>query len=374
MKFSKLFGFAVVALAAVICSTPELDAQGREGQGREGQGQGRGAGQGRGQQGRGQQGRGQQGRGQQGRGGGFGSTRGGSTSLLGLCAIEAVQKEIDLVDEQKTDLDKLRASQREARGDRTNNRTSSFDREAYQKASEEERRKMIEDARAARDAPEAVKKREAEAATRAKESAERQKKEDAKVAEILLPPQLARVKEIRIQLMGLRALSDTEVIAELKITAAQQKQIKEIPEKAQEASREKMREAFSNIRDLSREERTKAFTDFRAQAETQRKENDTKVLAVLSGKQKTDFETMKGKAFKMPERQAGQRGAQGRGAQGRGTQGRGTQGRGTGGRGGDAAPSRGTQGRGTGGRGGDAAPSRGTQGRDNPAPEKKDEN
>ena len=78
-----------------------------------------------------------------------------------------MQKEIDLVDEQKTDLDKLRASQREARGDRTNNRTnnrtSSFDREAYQKASEEERRKMIEDARAARDAPEAVKKREAEA-------------------------------------------------------------------------------------------------------------------------------------------------------------------------------------------------------------------
>ena len=348
MKLSKLLAFAVVALAAVICSTPELDAQGREGQG-----QGRGAGQG---QGRGQQGRGQQGRGQQGRGGGFGSTRGGGTSLLGLCAIEAVQKEIDLVDEQKTDLHKLRASQREARGDRTNNRTSSFDREAYQKATPEEREKMIADARAARDAPEAVKKREAEAATRAKEAAERQKKEDAKVAEILLPPQLARVKEIRIQLMGLRALSDTEVIAKLKITAAQQKQIKEIPEKAQEASREKMREAFSNIRDLSREERTKAFSDFRAQAETQQKDIDTKVLAVLSGKQKTDFTTMKGKAFKMPERQ--------RGAQGRGTQGRGTQGRG-----GEGQPSRGT-----GGRGGDAAPSRGTQGRDNPTPEKKDEN
>jgi hypothetical protein len=337
MKFSKLFGFAVVALAAVVCSTPELDAQGREGQG-----QGRGAGQG--------QGRGQQGRGQQGRGGGIGGSRGGSTSLLGLCSIEAVQKEIDLVDEQKTDLDKLRTSQREARGDRT----GGVDFRALRELPEEERNaKMAE-------------LREKSAADRAK----REKAENAKVAEILLPPQLARVKEIRIQMMGLRALSDQEVIAALKITAAQQKQIKEIPEKAQEASREKMREAFSNLRDLSREERTEAFTKFRSQAETQQKEVETKVLAVLSGKQKTDFGAMKGKAFKMPERQ---RGAQGRGTQGRGTQGRGTQGRGTGGRGGDA-PSRGTQGRGTGGRGGDAAPSRGTQGRDNPAPEKKDEN
>ena len=345
MRLSNLFMSAIIVLAAVMCSTPDLDAQGREGQGQGGRqgraGQGQGQGQGRAGQGRGQQGRGQQGRGQQGRGGGFGSSRGGSTSLLGLCSIEAVQKEIDLVDEQKTDLDKLRTSQREARGDRT----GGVDFRALRELPEEERNaKMAE-------------LREKSAADRAK----REKAENAKVAEILLPPQLARVKEIRIQMMGLRALGDQEVITELKITAAQQKQIKEIPEKAQEESRAKMREAFSNLRDLSREERTEAFTKFRAQAETQQKEVETKVLAVLSGKQKTDFETMKGKAFKMPERQ-------------RGAQGRGTQGRGTGGRGGDAAPSRGTQGRGTGGRGGDAAPSRGTQGRDNPAPEKKDEN
>ena len=367
MKFSKLFAFAVVALAAVICSTPELDAQGREGQG-----QGRGAGQGRGQQGRGQQGRGQQGRGQQGRGGGFGSTRGGGTTLLGLCQNASVQKEIDLVDEQKTDLDKLRTSQEAARrsrtSDRTSNRTSSFDREAYQKASEEERRKMIEDARAARNAPEAVKKREAEAATRAKESSERQKKEDAKVAEILLPPQLARVKEIRIQLMGLRALSDTEVIAKLSITSAQQKQIKDIPEKAQEASSKTREEAMAKLREAPQEERRELmqqlFSGFREKAEAQQKETDAKVLAVLSGKQKTGLEELKGKPFTLVRETRNRTGAQ------RG----GTQGRGTGGRGGDAAPSRGTQGRGTGGRGGDAAPSRGTQGRDNPAPEKKDEN
>ena len=224
MRLSNLFLSAIIVLAAVMCSTPDLDAQGREGQGGR-QGRGAGQGQGRGQQGRGAQGRGQQGRGQQGRG--FGGTRGGGgTTLLGLCQNASVQKEIDLVDEQKADLTKLRTSQEEARrsraSNRTGGRTSSFDREAYEKASEEERRKMIEEARAARNSPEAVKKREAEAATRAKESAERQKKEDAKVAEILLPPQLARVKEIRVQLMGLRALSDTEVIAKLSITTAQQ--------------------------------------------------------------------------------------------------------------------------------------------------------
>lgn len=345
MKFLNVFASAIIVLAAVMCSTPNLDAQEREGQGgrqgRAGQGQGQGQG--------GRQGRAGQGRGTQGRGGGFGGTRGGGTSLLGLCGIEAVQKEIDLVDEQKADLDKLRTAQREARG----NRTGGTDFRALRELPEEERNaKMAE-------------LREKSAADRAK----REKEESVKVAEILLPPQLARVKEIRIQLMGLRALADKEVIAKLQITTAQQKQITEIPEKAREESREKMREAFSNVRDLSREERTKLFTDFREKAETQQKETDTKVLAVLSAKQKTEFTAIKGKPFKMPERQTRSRTG--------GT--RGTPGRGTGGRGGDdATPSRGTQGRGTGG----ATPSRGTQGRgtqgrDNPAPApapKKDDN
>ena len=369
MRLSNLFVSTIIVLAAVMCSTPDLDAQGREGQGQggrqgragQGQGQGRGA-QGRGAQGRGAQGRGAQGRGAQGRGGS------GGTTLLGLCQNASVQKEIDLVDEQKADLTKLRTSQDEARrsraSTRTNTRTSSFDREAYQKASPEEREKMIADARAARDAPEAVKKREAEAATRAKESAERQKKEDAKVAEILLPPQLARVKEIRIQLMGLRALSDTEVIAKLSITTVQQKQIKEIPEKAREASSKTREEAMAKLREAPQEERRELmrelFSGFRETAETQQKETDAKVLAVLNAKQKTGFEGLKGKPFTLVRETRNRTGGQ-RGAQGRGTQGRGN---------GDATPSRGTQGR------GGAAPSRGTQGRGNAptTPEKPDDN
>ena len=364
MRLSNLFVSTIIVLAAVMCSTPELDAQGREGQGQGGrQGRaGQGQGQGRGAQGRGAQGRGAQGRGAQGRGGS------GGTTLLGLCQNASVQKEIDLVDEQKADLTKLRTSQDEARrsraSDRTGGRTSSFDREAYQKASPEEREKMIADARAARDAPEAVKKREAEAAARAKESAERQKKEDAKVAEILLPPQLARVKEIRVQLLGLRALSDTEVIAKLSITTAQQKQIKEIPEKAREASSKTREEAMAKLREAPQDERRELmqelFSGFREKAEAQQKETDTKVLAVLSAKQKTGLEGLKGKPFTLVRETRNRTGAQ-RGAQGRGTQGRGN---------GDATPSRGTQGR------GGAAPSRGTQGRGNAptTPEKPDDN
>ena len=364
MRLSNLFVSTIIVLAAVMCSTPELDAQGREGQGQGGrQGRaGQGQGQGRGAQGRGAQGRGAQGRGAQGRGGS------GGTTLLGLCQNASVQKEIDLVDEQKADLTKLRTSQDEARrsraSDRTGGRTSSFDREAYQKASPEEREKMIADARAARDAPDAVKKREAEAAARAKESAERQKKEDAKVAEILLPPQLARVKEIRVQLMGLGALSDTEVIAKLSITTAQQKQIKEIPEKAREASSKTREEAMAKLREAPQEERRELmqelFSGFREKAEAQQKETDTKVLAVLSAKQKTGLEGLKGKPFTLVRETRNRTGAQ-RGAQGRGTQGRGN---------GDATPSRGTQGR------GGAAPSRGTQGRGNAptTPEKPDDN
>jgi len=341
MRLSNLLMSGIIVLAAVLGSTPELAAQGREGQGRQGQGQGRGG----------------QGRGGQGRGFGSFGNRGGGTSLLALTGVEAVQKEIDMVDEQKADLDKLRAAQRENRGDRT----GGFDFRALRELSEEERNAKMAEFR--------------EKATA--ERAKREKEENAKVAEILLPPQLARVHEIRIQLMGLRALGDKEVIAKLSITTAQQKQITEIPEKAREAARAEMREAFSNLRDLSREERTEAFTKFREKAQTQEKETEKKVMAVLTAKQKTDFAAMKGEPFKMPERQAGQRGAQGRGQQGRGTQGRGTQGRGTQGRGtqGRGTQGRGQQGRGTQGRGG-ATPSRGTQGRGNAptTPEKPDDN
>ena len=327
MRLSNLFLSAIIVLAAVMCSTPDLDAQGREGQGQGGR-QGR-AGQGQGSwptRSRSTRSRSTRSR--------FGGSVGVAVLPCWGCAkMHPCKKKLIWLMNKKLIWPSLRTSQEEARrsraSDRTGGRTSSFDREAYQKASPEEKEKMIADARAARDAPEAVKKREAEAAARAKESAERQKKEDAKVAEILLPPQLARVKEIRVQLMGLRALSDTEVIAKLSITTAQQKQIKEIPEKAREASGKTREEAMAKLREAPQEERRELmqelFSGFREKAEAQQKETDTKVLAVLSAKQKTGLEGLKGKPFTLVRETRNRTGAQ-RGAQGRGQQGRGTQG------------------------------------------------
>ena len=146
--------------------------------------------------------------------------------------------------------------------------------------------------------------------------------------------------------------------------AAQQKQIKEIPEKAREASSKTREEAMAKLREAPQEERRELmqqlFSGFREKAEAQQKETDAKVLAVLSAKQKAGLEGLKGKPFTLVRETRNRTGAQ-RGAQGRGTQGRGN---------GDATPSRGTQGR------GGAAPSRGTQGRGNAptTPEKPDDN
>ena len=105
---------------------------------------------------------------------------------------------------------------------------------------------------------------------------------------------------------------------------------------------------MAKLREAPREERRELmqelFSGFREKAEAAQKETDAKVLAVLSAKQKADFEGLKGEPFTLVRETRNRTGAQ-RGSQGRGTQGRGTQGRGTQGRGG-ATPSRGTQGRG----------------------------
>ncbi len=88
----------------------------------------------------------------------------GGGSLLGLARIEAVQKEIEVLDDQKTQIDKL---SEELRG-----RRDGGDRPDYRNMSDEERQKLF-----------------AEMGKRREEQA---KIANAKLAEILLPHQLKR--------------------------------------------------------------------------------------------------------------------------------------------------------------------------------------
>ncbi len=246
----------------------------------------------------GQGGRGQGGPGMfAGRGGPGGI--GGGMGVLGLLRIEQVQKEIELLDDQKADLEKLgekaRAAMQEVFGNFRN-----LSREEMQQRREEIQQKMQE----------------------------QQKKLQAELEKILLPHQLERLEQIRIQLMGIRALEDPEVAEKLNITDAQKEKIRQV----QEQAREKMREAFQGMRggqgqrpdpQAMREQ----FTKLREQIEKD-------VLAVLTPEQKKKFEELKGEPFEL-DRSAlfggrgpgqGQQGPgqgrfQGRGGQGRGGQG-----------------------------------------------------
>jgi Spy/CpxP family protein refolding chaperone len=199
--------------------------------------------------------------------GGFGGGFGGG-SLLDLARIEAVQKEIEAVDDQVKGIEKLSEEMRASRGERP--------QVDWRNMSEADREKAMAEMR---------KQREAEAA-----------KANAKLGEVLLPLQIERLEQISLQMRGTAALADPKVAAKLSLTEDQKKKL----EAAATANREAMQQAFQGG---NRE-------GMREKMEQLRKDADAKVLAVLTADQKAAFEKLKGAAFTMPE------GAFGRGPRG----------------------------------------------------------
>jgi Spy/CpxP family protein refolding chaperone len=160
-----------------------------------------------------------------GRRGGRGPGMGGPGGGLMILRLEKVQADLKLTDEQK---EKLRGLGQEARGNRENL--------------------------------------------------------DKQLAEILKPEQLARLKEIRLQVDGAGALSrNPEVAKALELTDDQKEKLQAL----QTEAREKMRDAMQGGEDLTREARMAKMTEMR-------KEMQTKALAVLTPEQQKKFEKMQG--------------------------------------------------------------------------------
>jgi DNA gyrase/topoisomerase IV subunit A len=232
------------------------------------------------------QNQGQRGRGTFGGGFGFGGFGGRETpggDWLSLLENEKVQKEIDLLEEQKRDVEKLRAESRERMG----NVFREFGN--LREASEAEREKAMKEMGEKR-----------EAAT----------KETVKQLEgILLPPQVARLKEISLQSRGTRALSDPQVQKDLGLNADQQSQITKISEEGDQ----KRRTLFTGGGGGNRDE-------IGAKMEAIRTESNEKTLAVLNADQRGKLEKMKGKpvSFDIAELQQRGRGGPGGGPGGPG--------------------------------------------------------
>lgn len=208
-----------------------------------------------------------QGRGR--RGGGFG--RGGNE--LRLLNSPQVQKELDLLDEQKKDIQKLiddsRAQMRDAFS-------------GLRDLSREERRAKFAEMR--------------------EKLESMNEKLQKKLNEVLLPHQQDRLKQIALQVQGNRALSNPEVAAKLGLSDKQKDQLAQ----AREESREKMRELFSSARQSGgdREGMREKFAQLR-------EDLDKQIEGVLTADQKRKLEEMRGEPFELDRSQL--RGRRGRG-------------------------------------------------------------
>lgn len=229
----------------------------------------------------------QQARGQRGRQ--RGQAGGRNISLMALAAIESVQAEIEMLDDQVEELKKLQEETRGERGGRQGRGQAGNDDEAQEQR-----------------------------ANRRAQAAESAKQAEEGLKNILLDHQFERLAEIRIQALGVAALQDEAIAKKLNITAKQ----KTAMEEATTESRESMREMFQEMRDGGdRAAMQEKMTEFRS-------ETESKIMDVLSAKQKSTFEAMKGESFEIPAdalRGGGRRGQRGGGQRGGGRRGGGGQ-------------------------------------------------
>ncbi len=214
--------------------------------------------------------------------------RGRTTNKLSLVAIEAVQKEIKITEEQKASIKELTDLYR-------NEQREVF--RSFRDLSEEERTKKLE---------------------------EFQKSTEETIGlldEVLEEGQTKRLDQIILQSRGIRALRDEKITKKLGVSKEQLAKLKSTfdAEEAKQRKRgEEGRKQFTALRELPEDERRKKFAELREQftkqreeAEKERKKFDTGVLALLTDEQKKKFESMKGAKFDIPRRSFGR----GRGGQ-----------------------------------------------------------
>lgn len=219
------------------------------------------------------------GQGGQRQGGGFG--RGGMTggarpvSITQLLQIEKVREDAEILDEQvediKTAVDKVRQDARTNQGERPN----------FRELTEAQREEFFK------------KFREQQETTN--------KKIQEAIEDVLLPQQVERLNEIRLQIQGVGALLTEPVQKELKITAEQKTKFAEI----QKETQEKGQELFSGVRELfqggDREKAQAAMQEIREKMTNMQKETEKSIVGVLTDSQKKEFDKMKGKPVEISQ-------------------------------------------------------------------------
>ena len=108
------------------------------------------------------------------------------------------------------------------------------------------------------------------------------------LATVLNETQRKRLREIILQVNGAAELDNHEIAAELKITPEQEKKLSEV-RKANATAR---REALKALKEGGEGSRSEKLSELQANG-------DKKLLEVLTPEQRKQFETLKGKEFKL---------------------------------------------------------------------------
>ena len=206
--------------------------------------------------------------------GGFGGGRGGfgGGGISSLLTMEEVQKEISITDEQKAELTKIGEAARGAGG------AAGFDREAFEKLTEEERNKKFAEMRAAGE--------------------ERAKKSEEAIKTLLKPEQWARLSELRAQRDGTRAWSREDVQKALGLTAEQIAKIKTLNDANAPTGGFGGPGGGRPGQDQSEEEQRKAQEERAAKRAAYEKD----MAAVLTADQTAAWAKMQGAKFEFPAR------------------------------------------------------------------------
>jgi hypothetical protein len=124
---------------------------------------------------------------------------------------------------------------------------------------------------------------------------EKGKELQAKVDKILNPKQTVRMKELSLQRRGAGALQDEEVIAALKLSDEQKKQLDEVRSAAGKQQEEIMKSLFGGGGGGVDQ------SAIRGKMEAVQKELGEKTVAILTSEQRERFEKMKGAKFDFPQ-------------------------------------------------------------------------
>jgi len=177
---------------------------------------------------------------------GGGSFGGGQVSESVLLANKGVQEELKLTDAQKAAIAEVSTKMRESFG------KGKFDKETFKSASDEAA------------------------------------KATAKIVEGLSEQQKKRLRQIEIQVGGLRALTKDEVATALNLTDTQKAQIKEIADETTKDVSEMMKNARGD---------KEKFAEVRTKTEKLRKEALDRVTKTFNDEQKKTYKNMAGEPF-----------------------------------------------------------------------------